>query len=470
MLATALVGMFAGVFAGCAIVVPDARAPLPTTPRWEAPLPHGGDATRIGDWWRRLESPVLASLIDDAQRDNPTLTVAVARIDQARAFARAAGAAFLPAVDGGAQLTRSVTLVPPAAPATLAGVTLDARWELDLFGANRRTRQAALARVDGRQADWHWSRITLAADVAGAWVNLRQCEALLAVYREDMISQGTVLELTMRKVRAGFAAPADAALITASAAEASNRVRGQRAQCELLIKTLVFLTGQPEGGLRERLAPQRANLPEPAALRVSEVPAQALTRRPDLASLERELVAAALEVGVAQADRYPRISFAGSIGLGSLRVFGETNSGATWSIGPGLSLPLFDGGRRAAQVDRTMSRFTELKAGYRLQAMGAIREVEQALVRIDAAADRLADAERAAASFGIYLRAARARYENGTGSLFEQEDARRSTLNAAAGLLQLRAERLAAWITLYKALGGDWEPQASTVDEGKEDD
>jgi outer membrane protein TolC len=143
-----------------------------------------------------------------------------------------------------------------------------------------------------------------------------------------------------------------------------------------------------------------------------------------------------------------------------------TGTGATWSFGPTLSLPLFDAGRRRAVVDQNRGRFQELVAAYRQRAAQAVQEVEEALVRLESASDRLKDAERAAQSFQVYLKAARSRFETGAGSAFEQEDARRSSLNATAALLQVRSERVAAGISLYKALGGGWEPAAGMPRQG----
>lgn len=186
------------------------------------------------------------------------------------------------------------------------------------------------------------------------------------------------------------------------------------------------------------------------------------------------MMAAAKEVGVAEADRYPRIQLTGSIGYAAFRALGVTGTGTTWSFGPTLSLPLFDAGRRAAVVEQSSARLEELAAGYRQRATAAVQEVEEALVRLASANDRLKDAERAAQSFQVYLKAARTRFEIGAGSAFELEEARRSSLNAVASLLQVRSERIAACISLYKALGGGWDldppppPQASAGGERKQ--
>jgi outer membrane protein, multidrug efflux system len=448
---------------GCAVAVPDPTPPAPPAVAWQAPLPHEGSPASLARWWQRFDDPTLGQLVDLAQRDNPGLEVSLARIDQARATARVAGATRLPSLDAGGQVTRRFSPEPPSVAYTIAGVSLDALWELDLFGANRRTREAALARLQARTADWHDARVSLAAELATTYANLRLCEALLQVYEQDVASQRVVLDLTRRKVRSGFSPPADAALITAGAAEASNRARGQRGQCDLLVKALVTLTAQPEPWLRQQLAARSGRLPQPELLRVTEVPAAALAQRPDLAALEQELVAASQEVGVAEADRYPRIRLNGSIGYAAFRALGATVTGATWSFGPALSLPLFDAGRRSAVVEQSGARFRELVAAYRERAGLAVREVEEALVRLDSAGARLQDAELAAESFQSYLKAARTRFETGAGTAFEQEDARRSSLNAAAALLQVRSERVAAVISLYKAMGGGWEPLASAA-------
>lgn len=445
------------IMAGCAVAVPDPTPPAPAASAWQAPLPHDGDPIQLAQWWQRFEDPVLVQLVAAAQRDNPGIAASLARVRQARATAVVAGASRLPTVDANGQLIRRSSLEPPAVVATIAGVSLDAAWELDLFGANRYGREAALARLDARAAEWHDARVTLAAEVAAGYANLRLCEAELQVLREDLDSQRVVLDLTRRKVRSGFSPPADAALIDAATADAANRLRAKQAQCDLLVKSLVTLTAQPEPVLRGQLAAGRARLPQPAVLAVQEVPAAVLAQRPDLAALEREMMAAAKEVGVAQADRFPRIGLTGSIGYAAFRALGITGTGATWSFGPTLSLPLFDAGRRVAVVEQSSARLDELAANYRQRATAAVQEVEEALVRLASANDRLKDAERAAQSFQVYLKAARTRFEIGAGSAFELEEARRSSLNAVASLLQVRSERVAACISLYKALGGGWD-------------
>ncbi len=194
---------------------------------------------------------------------------------------------------------------------------------------------------------------------------------------------------------------------------------------------------------------------------MTSLPAQTLAQRADLAALERELAALAADVGVAQANRKPRLTLSGNIGWGALRFGGlnggETGSGLAWGFGPVLNLPIFDAGRRKASADAARARYSELSAQYQFKARMAVREVEEAMLRLDAAGQRQAHAEAAIKDFQAYLAAAETRYRVGVGNLIELQDARRQTIAAQLNLIQLRRERNLQWIALYKTLGGGWD-------------
>lgn len=464
--------------AGCALTPPGpAEAPaLPS--QWQAPLPsaaasatklpHGGQAAELATWWSRFDDPLLPRLIDAAQQGNGDVAQAAARIAQARATVRTAGAEYWPQFTGVGSATRARTEVGQQQSTTITTTTsslgIDALWEIDLFGVTRNNVNAARARTDSAQAQWHDLRVSLAAEVAATYASLRACQVLVELYTQDTTSQRRTAELTQIKAKAGLESSANAALSSASAADASNRLIGQQADCDVLIKSLVALTTVPETELRPQLAARNAQLPQPALFTVDTVPAQWLTQRPDIAALEREVLAAASDVGAAQADRYPRISLAGSLSRASLSTGGGASvSGTNWSIGPALSLPIFDAGRRAATVDFNRARYDEARARYEQRVRTAASEVEQALVRLDAALRREADAQQAALGFRQYFEAQQALVDVGAGSLLDLEQARRNALLAAAGLVNVQRERVAAWITLYKSLGGGWSPEAATT-------
>ncbi|HEY0878010.1 MAG TPA: TolC family protein, partial [Zeimonas sp.] len=283
---------------------------------WSAPLPHEGSAEALVDWWTRFDDPLLVRLIDDAQRNSPTLEQAAQRIAEARANARAAGAALAPTLDANASVNRGNTLLIAAgspAAATMSSGTLDARWEIDVFGAARNRAAAAQARLDGARLQWHDARVSLAAEIADAYVGLRACEALVDVLQAQAASLAQTESLTLRKTDAGFEAPANAALARANAADARARTTAQRADCDVARVQLATLAALPVAELRDAVAASRAQLPEPQAFDVDSVPARVLAQRPDLVAAERAVAAAASELGAAEADRYPRLSLAGSI-------------------------------------------------------------------------------------------------------------------------------------------------------------
>jgi outer membrane protein, multidrug efflux system len=443
------------LLAACATPRLPATPATPLPAQWQATLPHGGDVRQLADWWRGFDDPLLAELVTQSQASSPTLAQSLARIAQARAELRGAQSLRWPAANLTAQAQRASS-AGSFVPSTLSSAAVDASWEVDLFGGTRAQVAAAQARSERAGLDWHSARISLAADVAATYVSMRSCEAQRAVNDADALSQQQSAALTRDKVRVGFEAPANGALADGAAADAGNRAIAQRADCEVLLRSLSVLSGQSIADLRTRLAARTAQLPRPAAFAVSTLPTQLLAQRPDIAAAERDLVAAAADVGVADAARYPRLSFGGSLGVAGLRVGGQTTNGNTWGFGPALTLPLFDGGQRAANQAAALARYDESRAALDGRLRTAVGEVEEALLRLDAATRREAEAQRAAQGFRDYFVAAETRWRVGAGSLIDREEARRVALTAQTALLAVQRERVVAWITLYRVLGGGW--------------
>jgi len=298
-----------------------------------------------------------------------------------------------------------------------------------------------------------------AAEVANQYYSLRACEQLLEVARQDAASRADTARLTQLSADAGFQAPATAALARASAAEGRGRLTLQRSLCDLDVKTLVELTAIDEAPLRAQLA---ASAPVPApALTIAALPAQVLSQRPDLYSAARDVAAASFDVGSAQAQRYPRLGLTGSIGVANFHSGGENTHLDTWTIGPlSLSVPLFDAGRRGANVDAARARYEAAVVTYRAKARQAVREVEQALVNLNSSTGRSGDAQVALEGYQASFRATGDRYKNGMGSLLELEDARRTLLAAQNNVVTLQRERNSAWVALYRAAGGGWTAAA----------
>ncbi|MGI4777470.1 MAG: efflux transporter outer membrane subunit [Janthinobacterium lividum] len=465
------------LLAACSLARPPAVVDPGAPARWQTPvsdsaaLPHSGSETALSTWWGQFDDPVLLQLIDAAQRASPTLASAAVRIADARAARTQAGAALLPTLDGTLSAQRSNSPFAGVSGATgesanaLPGVTtlqagLQSSWEIDLFGGRLAGREAAGYRLGRADAQWHDARVSVAAETANAYVGERACQRQLAVASSDARSRGETARLTDLSAKAGFTAPASAALARASAADASARLTQQRSQCAVLRRGLVAMTAL-DGPSLDALLDDVPAEHDPLVTRplpvVDSVPARLLAQRPDVYASETAVAAASADVGAAEADRYPRLSLQGSVAALQLRSGGIHQSLQTWTIGPvALSLPIFDGGVRAANVASARARYDEAVVLYRSSARQAVREVEVALLNLRSTDGRETDAMTAVDNYQASLDATQARYRAGLGTLFELEDARRTLFAAQTARVSLRRERAEARVALYRATGGGW--------------
>lgn len=427
---------------------------------WQQPLPHEGDPVALIAWWSQFKDPVLLELVEQAQKQSNNMAQAALRIAQTRALLVTADAAAVPVLNATGGLTRGTfQLGGPVVVATTAQAQLQAGWEIDLFGGLARSSEAARARLAAQVANWHEARISVSADTASLYTNYRSCEQLAALSVSDANSRAQTARLTQELAQTGFQAPANAALARASAAEGQSRAVAQRADCDVLIKALVSLTAIPEPELRSRLSKGSRVLPKPAMPVVQSVPAQVLLQRPDVAAAERELAAASADIGVREADRFPRLSLLGNIGPLSFESGVGSISATSWSIGPTLSLPIFDAGRRAANLETAKIAYEVAATNYRTQARRAVREVEEALVRLDSLNLRETESLKASRGYRESLQAAQERYKFGLASILDLEETRRLSFNADNILANVRRERVNAYIALYRAVGGGWDPK-----------
>jgi outer membrane protein, multidrug efflux system len=448
---------------GCAISMPPTGVALDVAPQWQAPLPHEGAVGTLSQWWQRQGDEVLVELIEAAQAASPSVAQALARVELARASQVAAGAVLLPKLDGSLSASRGVSQ-PNVPVATVLQAGVQAAWELDLVGANRAVNAAAKAQIAGTQALWHDARVSVAAEVANVYYALSACYQLLEVARSDALSRSETARLAGISERAGFAAPAVAALARASSAQSNANAIQQAAQCDLHIKALVALTALPEQALRQKVDVALAKPAQAAAISIVTVPAQTVAQRPDVFAAERDVAVASVQVGSAQAQRYPRLTLNGSIGALRSSAAGVDTDLTTWSFGPlALTVPLFDAGQRKANVVSAQARYTEVVTVYRSKVRQAVREVEEALVNLQSTDARRADTDAAASGYAESLAATQARYAQGLASLVELEEARRTALVAQSAQMVLSLERNRAWVALYRALGGGFEAAAESA-------
>lgn len=454
---------------GCITLGPDydpqRATAVPNQPNvWQPPVAHDGSPTALKDWWSQFGDPTLVDLIVAAQEQSQTMAQAAVRIAQTRALLVTSTAAASPVVNGSAGLTRGTYQIGgPVVLATINQAQVQASWELDLFGGLARGNEAARARLEAQLANWHDARISVAADTANIYTNYRTCEQLVALAFADSTSRARTAKLTEQLAASGFQSPANAALARASAAEGQGRWVGQQADCDLLIKAIVALTGLAEGDLRQRLTPLAAQLPSARVPLIQQVPAQVLLQRPDLAAAERELAAASADIGVREAERFPRLSLLGNIGPLDFSTTGLSISATSWSIGPTLTMPFFDTGRRAANLDAAKIAYEAAEINYRSQARRAVREVEDALIRLNSLALRDAEAEIASKGYRESLIAAENKFKFGLASILDLEEVRRLSVNADNILASVRRDRVNAMIALYRAAGGGWTVTETTA-------
>ncbi len=460
-----------GNLAACSIAPekPDAMLVRSAPSEWQAPTPDAEFPAAQELWWASWNDPVMLQLQAHAQQHSPDLAQASARISQARALAAAAGAGLWPSLDLNASLTGSRNpLIPPGVKQTVSSIGLDARWEIDLFGANQAKRSDLTARYSASESEWQDARISLAAEVANAYVTLRSCEAQSDALNQVSESQQLTLQLQQRRNEAGFISPLELSQQHVAAADAISLAQQQRNECQVLIKSLVLLCDIPESELRTKLTEGRTTIPRPSNFTVDTLPANVLLKRPDLRAAMHLLLASRFELDAAQARRYPSISLLGSINLLGIHIAGESLQGNSWSFGPSLTLPLLDAGKRSADVDYAQARGAEALAVFRKKTLMAVKEVEEAMLRLDLANGNLSRHQQIATADDMNMQSTEAGWRLGNINLLEKEQAHRQQLLGQRQLWQLQRDRASAMIALYKAVGGDWQAPVEATNTGKQ--
>jgi len=469
-----------GALAGCSVFPDYVRPSIDTPAQWQAQRTEAAGAAERLDWWRQFNDPVLSRLLQAAEQDNPTLEQAVANIASARASLAGAEAGGMPSLTTKGAFTRSkggtstgtgTQTTSTSGSSFNTGITqilsgsLDASWELDLFGKFAFNRQAEQARLAAAELTLHNAKVSLAAEVASDYVSYRACQLTATAYQNAIASKQDTARLTGVLAGAGFSSPADAVLADASLHASESSLIAQRTECDNTVKALVALTGLAEADLRAWLA-AGGGIPVPAQFQVDSVPADLLTQRPDLAADERKLAAASADIGNAVAKRYPSVSLTGSIGKRKTETTGLTLSSNTWSIGPTITLPIFDGGELRSKVDSAEAAYASALATYRSDIRSAVKEVEQALVNLSGAEQRERVEGRSAEQYRQYFRAAELNWRSGGLSLLSLEDARGQMITQEISHITQQQNRVQYWIALYKALGGGWRAQDTQLSAG----
>jgi len=466
-----------------ALLLSACMTPPPATPpppaavpaAWRSPLPHGGSTAALGAWWQTFDDPALARLVARAQAQSPTLAQAAARRRQAEAGAAQARAALLPQTGVGAQVQRGRALNGVAGDSSQAAAQFNASWEIDLFGGQRAAAAAGAAEAQAATADWHAARVSLAADVAQAYVQLRLAQAREESAELDTRFAAQIAAWGREQRAAGLLSASDAALLNTERAAAAAARSQWRAEAQIALQALALLCAEPAEALAAELAPPavdgegfdlRRRQPRAPAFDVNALPAEALAQRPDLAAAHRRWLAAAQQQRATEAQRWPQLSLAAMAGQTRLRVGGQSSHGATWAFGPSLSLPLFDGGALKAQGEAAQAAADEAAAALQARWLLAVAEVEEALQRVAAGAEREREVDAVHREWEGIARRAFSQAQAGLQSGTQRNASFRNALAAYDAVLAVRAEHALAWVRLYRALGGGWSADASTLSGG----
>ena len=458
-------------FLGCT-VGPDYQTPIETAPTaWVTPAEEqvepGGDV--LAEWWTRLEDPLLSDLLQRAVTSNHDLRVAMARVREARALRRAAFSKHLPKIDASADTTRfrlSSNGVGVGSAAAEQGLVnqqdefyqagLNTSWELDLFGGIRRAVEGASARLEAAEEDRRGVLLSVLAEVARSYVELRGAERRLAVAKDNVRIQRGTLDLVANKVKAGLARRLEVERATALLETTRSAIPSLEAARSTTAYRLAVLLGEPPGALSAELSSTRP-VPLPPELIPLGLPSELLRRRPDLRAAERRLAAATADVGVAVAELYPRflLTAAGGRESGSASDLFKAGSG-TWLLQPSLRLPIFQR-RIRANIRATEARLDQALAQYEHAVLLAVEEAESALVRYTQQLQTRANLAEAVAASQRAVDQADVLYSRGLTDQLTVLDAQR-VLNEVEDRLAVSDTALASGVVeLYKALGGGWE-------------
>lgn len=453
-------------------VGPDYEPPEPEgPPQWSAPRTPGFDRSREppAEWWRALRDPELSALVEDVAESNLDLAAAVARIREARALRTAASASLYPRLGASAGYDRTHISENAAGPISklanrgIASLDLesfqagfDASWEIDVFGATARAREAAGARLGAIEADWRDILITVTAELVRNYVELRGAQRRLAVLQSNVELQQETVRLTGLRVAGGLAPELDSVRARAQLETTRAGVPPLRAAIRATAHRIAVLTGRPPGTLLDELLRPRP-LPVAPNLVSVGVPSELLRRRPDVRRAERELHLATAEIGQNTAELFPRFTLLGRAGLESERLSELIRGGSrTWTIGPSISWRLFEAGRIRAGIRAADARRDGALARYERTVLHALEEVESNLVRASEAA---VEREHLATALDAQRRSARLAHD-----LHERGLQNFLTVLDAEGRLQDVEDRLAVaetnvllrLVALYKALAGGW--------------
>ena len=448
------------LFTGCAVGPDFEHVTFNTEKKWaNARGEQQLDESRLHQWWKRLGDPVLNKLIDEAVLSNPDIAIALAKVDEARSLHMKETGGLFPDISGSGASTRRKTagLTGSDPIRTTHQGLLDASWEIDFFGGNRRVIEAAYYNENAAEEQLRLALQVLIGDVTATYIEARNYQARLALARRTAVSQNETVTLIRTKVQAGAASDMDLAKAISTASNTEADIPTYQAAFSKAVHRLSVLSGKEPGALVKLMQMPRP-IPLPRSNLPKSLPAVVLEQRPDIRIAEYQLAQKTAQIGVAQAARLPRVSLTGNISTSSRRI-GDLGKNSTigWSFGPALSVPIFNAGQLKAAVDVAYAQEEQAALNFHKSVLSALEEVENALVALSQEHIRYRSLTRAAQSQRQATQLAKSLYHEGSTSFLEVLDAERSLYSSEAALLQSKANISMNFITLAKALGGGWD-------------
>lgn len=444
--------------AGCAAVGPDYQSPeVPVPSQWRL-ADREMRASAGPGWWRHFKDPVLEELIRIALEENKDLKISSARIEEYQARYAVTRAEQFPQIGAEASGTRSraPSIGTPPGQAALSNnfqIAALLSYEVDLFGRLRRATEAARAELLGTEEGRRTVVLNLVTAVAREYVRLRSLDQQLAISRRTLATRAESLRIAKLRLQAGLTSELDMRQAEAEYQATALQIPALEtaiAQQETAISLL--LGRNPNAIARGRALDQLSPPPVPAGL-----PADLLRKRPDLRQAEQQLIAANANIGVARAAYFPTISLTGLLGSVSPQLENLfAGSTRTWNFGAQTSAPIFTAGKITAGVQVATALQRQALAHYEKTIQTAFGDVEDGLVLVHKARERLQIQQIQTESLRRYLYLAKRRYENGYTGYLEVVDAERNLFNAELAIVQDQSDLLAALINLYKAMGGGW--------------
>lgn len=456
-----LLSAVCSIACGCAVGPDYERPAVPVPPAFRAAEPGAGhDAASLADqpWQRAFTEPALLALIEAALRDGYDARIAALRVLQAEAQAGVVRSAALPTVgveaSAAAQRLRFAGRGEPITGGLFElGASLS--WEVDFWGRFSRAGEAARAQIVASEWGRRAVATTLVSQVSSAYFRLRALDRQLDIAERTLASRRESLRLTEVRERGGAGSLVDVKQAEQLVFGASGQIVDLKRSIEQRENLIRLLVGQTPGPVARGEA-------EPLRLPVAEVPSglpsALLERRPDIHAAEQRLIAANAEIGVAEADYFPRFTLTAAGGFASAALVGLLEAPAlVWSAAASLAQPIFDGGRRSAQVSLAVLERDAAAAEYRQTVLRALREVSDALVEHAGAREFRAIQEELVRSAREARRLVELRYQGGSSSYLEVLDSDTRSFGAELSLVQAELEELLAYVEIYRALGGGWK-------------